>query len=88
MGARGFQKLGSRVPKWGPEVCRKKGPGCHPILLVWQFHDGIDARVPNVAEHSEPFVMANGVKQSCINALTLFGMMFSATRRDAFRPGL
>ena len=33
MGARGFQKLGSRVPKWGPEVCRKKGPGCQPVLL-------------------------------------------------------
>ena len=36
--------------------------------MVWQFHDDINARVPNVTEHSEPFVMANGVKHSCINA--------------------
>ena len=48
------------------------------IAMVRQFHDGMLARVQNDGEFSDPFPVANGVKQGCILASTLFSMMFSA----------
>ena len=36
-------------------------------------------------EFFEPFPVTNGVKQSCVLALTLFSMLFSAMLTDAFR---
>ena len=53
--------------------------------MVRQFHDGMQARVQNDGEYSEPFPMTNGVKQGCVMALTLFSMMFSAMPKDAFQ---
>ena len=54
--------------------------GCPPryIAMVRQFHDGMQARVQNDGEYSEPFTVTNGVKQGCVMAPTLFSMMFSA----------
>ena len=54
--------------------------GCPPrfITMVRQFHDGMQARVQNDGEFSEPFEVTNGVKQGCIMAPKLFSMMFSA----------
>ena len=61
--------------------------GCPPrfIAMVRQFHDGMQARVQNDGEFSEPFEVTNGVKQGCVMAPTLFSMMFSAMLMDAFQ---
>ena len=58
---------------------------CPPryIAMVRQFHDGMQARVQNDGEYSEPLSVTNGVKQGGVMAPTLFRVMFSAT--DAHR---
>ena len=38
------------------------------ILMVRQFHDGMQARVQDKATSTEPFWVANGVKQGCVLA--------------------
>ena len=60
--------------------------GCPPRFkaMVRQFHDGMQARVQNDGEFSEPFEVTNGVKQGCVMAPTLFSMMFSVMLMDAF----
>ena len=61
--------------------------GCPPqyIAMVRKFHDGMQARVQNDGEYSEPFPVTNGVKQGCVMAPTMFSMMFSAMLIDAFQ---
>ena len=61
--------------------------GCPPryIAMVRQFHDGMQARVQNDGENSEPFLVTNGVKQGCVMAPTLFSMMFSAMLTECFQ---
>ena len=61
--------------------------GCPPkyIAMVWQFHDGMQARVQNDEKYSEPFPVTNGVIKGCVMAPTLFSMMFSAMLTDAFQ---
>lgn len=54
------------------------------IAMVRQFHDGMNARVRDEGEYSEPFPVTNGVKQGCMLAHTLFSMVFSAMLTDAF----
>ena len=46
------------------------------IAIVRQFHDGMQARVQNNGEFSEPFELTNGVKQDCVMGPILFSMMF------------
>ena len=46
------------------------------ILMVRQFHDGMQAHVFDVGESSDPFPVTNGTKQGCVLAPTLFSMMF------------
>ena len=43
--------------------------------------------VQNNGEFSNQFPVANGVKQGCVIASTLFSMMFSAMLTDAFQDG-
>lgn len=57
------------------------------ILMVRQFHDGMQARVQDNGTFTEPFAVSNGVKQGCVLAPTLFSIMFSAMLTDAFREG-
>ena len=61
--------------------------GCLPRYkaMVRQFHDGMQARVQNDGEYSEPFPVTNGVKHGCVMAPTLFSMMFSAMFTDAIQ---
>ena len=61
--------------------------GCPPrcIAMVRQFHDGMQARVQNDGEYSEPFPVTNRVKQGCVMAPTLFSMMFSAMLTYVFK---
>ena len=39
--------------------------------MVRKFHDGMQARVQNDGEFSEPFKVTNGVKKGCVMAPTL-----------------
>ena len=61
--------------------------GCPPryIAVVRQFHDGMQTRVQNDGEYSEPFPVTNGVKQGCVMAPTSISMMFYAMLTDAFQ---
>ena len=61
--------------------------GCPPryIAMVRQFCDGMQARVQNDGEYSEPFPLTNGVKQGYVMAQTLFSMMLSAMLTDVFK---
>ena len=52
--------------------------------MVRLFHEGMQARVQNNGEVSEPFPVSNGVKHGCVLAPTLFSLMFSAMLNDAF----
>ena len=52
--------------------------------IVRQLHDGMQARVQDSGESSEPFPVSNGVKQGCVLAPTLFSLMFSAMLTYAF----
>ena len=54
------------------------------ILMVQQFHDGMQAHVFDEGESSALFPVISGVKQGCVLAPTLFSMMFSAILTDAF----
>ena len=51
--------------------------GCLPrfIATMLQFHDGMQARVQNDNEYSEPFSVTNEVKQGCVITPTLFSMI-------------
>ena len=66
------------------KVYKVHGPPRY-IAMVRQFHDGMQARVQNDGEYSEPFPVTNGVKHGCVMAPTLFRMMFSAMLTDAFQ---
>ena len=65
--------------KYGSEIWKIIAKfGCPPrfIEMVRQFHDGMQARVQNDGEFSEPFAVANGVKQVCVMAPTLQHYVF------------
>ena len=61
--------------------------GCPPrfIAMVRQFYDGMQTRVQNDGEFSEPLGVTNVVKQGWVMAPTLFRIMFSAMLMDAFQ---
>ena len=61
--------------------------GCPPRFqtVVWQVHDGMQTHVKNNWEYSEPFPVTYWVKQGCVMAPSLFGMVFSAILTDAFQ---
>ena len=60
------------------------------ILMVRQFHNGMQGHVFDDRESSAPFPVTHGVKQGCVLVVTLFSM-FSAMLTDAFHdsdPGI
>ena len=52
--------------------------------MVRQVHNRMTAQVLNVGDYSDAFPVSNGVKQDCLLAPTLFGVVFSAMLTDAF----
>ena len=73
----------SRDGLW--KIMAKFGCPSRYIAMVRQFHDGMQARVQNDGEYSEPFLATKGVKQDCVMAPTLFSMIFTAMLTDAFQ---
>ena len=69
------------------KIMAKFGCSAKFITMIQQFHDGMNERVQDDGEYSQPFPVTNGVKQGCMLAPTLFSMMFSAMLSDAFRDG-
>ena len=61
--------------------------GCPPTLLklIISFHENMSATVQYEGSSSEPFPIKSGVKQGCVLAPTLFGILFSLLLRYAFR---
>ena len=53
------------------------------IAMRRQVHDGMQARVQNDGDFSEPFEVTNGVKQGSVMAPTLFSMIFWMLFRTA-----
>lgn len=72
----------SREGLW--RIMAKYGCPTKFITIVRQLHNGMQARVQDGGESSEPFSVSNGVKQGCVLAPTLFSLMFSAMLTDAF----
>ena len=73
----------SRAGLW--KIMAKFGCPDKFTALVRSFHDGMQVRVQDDGESSEPILVTNGVKQGCVLAPTLFSMMFSAMLAEAFR---
>ena len=73
----------SRDGLW--KIMTKAGCPSKFIAMVRHFHDGMQARIQNDGEYSEPFPVTNGVKQGCVMAPILFSMMFSAVLTEAFQ---
>ena len=70
---------------WALENNDRLGCQTKDIALVWQFPDGMQARVQTDGKHSKSFSKTNGVKHGCVMASALFSMMFSAILTDAFQ---
>lgn len=66
----------SREGLW--RIMAKYGCPIIYITIVRQLHDGMQARVQDGNESSEPFSVSNEAKQGCVLALTLISLMFSA----------
>ena len=73
----------SREGIW--RIMEKYGCPTKFITIVQQLNGGVQARVQDDGESSEPFSVSNGVKQRCVLAPTLFSLMFSAMLTDAFK---
>nr|VZI14928.1 unnamed protein product [Spirometra erinaceieuropaei] len=84
-----------RIPRT-PQSCinrsgKKTAKSATAAEMVRQLHDGMMARVTDNGAVSEAFAVTNGVKQDCVLEPTLFSLMFTAMRMDAYRgkrPGI
>ena len=65
-------------------LCQKYGCPEKFTNLIKALHVNMEARVSLNSELSEPFVVANGVKQGCVLAPTLFSIFLTATLTHAF----
>ena len=75
----------SREGLW--KIMAKYGCPQKFISMVQHLHDGMQARVQDNSETSEPFPVSNGMKQGCVLAPKQFSLTFSAMLTDAFRDG-
>ena len=53
--------------------------------ILRSFHDGMQARVIDGNQEFAPFEVKNGVKQGCVLAPVLFGIIIDAMIKDAFK---
>ena len=60
--------------------------GCPPTLLrfITSFHENMQGTVQYDGSSTDPFPIKSGVKQGCVLAPTLFGILFSLLPRYAF----
>ena len=47
------------------------------IEIITSFHEGMKGTIQHDGSSSDPFPIRKGVKQGCVLALTLFGIIFS-----------
>ena len=66
------------------KILLKLGCPQHFLSLIRSLHDDMNAWVNFDGVLSEPISVANGVKQGCILAPTLFGIFFSVVLKIAF----
>ncbi len=71
----------SREGLW--QIIEKFGCPNKFITIIQQLHDGMMVTVLDDGDESEAFLVTNGVKQGCVLAPTLFGMVFPAMLTDA-----
>ena len=64
-----------------------KRTGCPDKLvnILCSFHDGMQARVIGGSQESAPFEVKNGVKQGCVLAPLLFGIIIAAMIKDTVK---
>ena len=53
--------------------------------ILRSFHDGMQARVIDGNQEFAPFEFKNGVKQGCVLAPVLFGIIIAAMIKDAYK---
>ena len=60
--------------------------GCPPTLLsiIQSFHEDMKGTIVYDGSTSEAFDISNGVKQGCVLAPTLFGIVFAVLLKHAF----
>ena len=66
------------------KILQKSGCPDKLTALIASFHDGMQARVLENGDASDPFQVSNRVKQDCVLAPTLFSILFTAMLFDAF----
>lgn len=66
-------------------LLEKRGCPGKFLKIIREFHDGMSVRVMEHGSASDSFPVANGVKQGCTMAPTLFAIYFAAMLRDAFQ---
>jgi len=71
----------SRTGLW--ELLKICGLPLKLVNIIKSFHEGMMARVVDKGSVSDPFVITNGVKQGCVMAPILFGIVIAYLVRDA-----
>ena len=66
------------------KILQKSGCPDKLTALIASFYDGMQARVQESGDASDPFQVSNGVNQACVFAPTLFSILFAAMLLDAF----
>lgn len=64
--------------------------GCPPKLLrlITSFHENMKGTIQHNGSSSDPFPIKSGVKQGCVLAPTLFGILFSLLLRYAYKQSV
>lgn len=64
-----------------------KRAGCPDklVTILRSFHEGMQARVIDGNQETAPFEVKNGVKQGCVLAPVLLGIIIAAMIQDAYK---